>query len=237
MSDDAFPGESAATALARTDVWFLLRDLTGGAADPTETGCVALTELITAAALDPACKSDLETACHERGAVSRQDRNADLATWADAATGFDLHECAYVRRDRGHILGDIAGFYRAFGVASEAAGNRRPDQLAAELEFLGLLSALQARARIDGDREAADLVRAGAAAFWTDHLACWIALPAARADYLPCPRWIKAGTRAIATVAAALAQVEGWPAPASDDQGEVDATGQVDEGSEFACAV
>lgn len=212
--------------LARADVWWLLRDLVGvdrnlqGEVNPQD-----LSDLVVAAGLDPQCSQVLGAALHERDAVSPAERAMDLTTWADAATGLDLHEAAYVRRDRGVILGDLAAFYRAFGVDPTTQHDRRPDLLATELEFAGLLSALRARAvGEEPDAEAADVTQAAAAAFWGDHLAAWVVLPAARADFLPAPAWLKRATDAVGQVAAGLAAAEGWPQPTLEDEGTAQET-------------
>ncbi|MCO5165838.1 MAG: molecular chaperone TorD family protein [Planctomycetes bacterium] len=110
-----------------------------------------------------------------------------LAAWAvaDAAPGAlemeyqrlfscgvacPIHEAGFVRRDKGHILGDIAGFYRAFGVQLREDAAERPDHLVAELEFLALLLVMLARA----EGEQAAVTRAAARAFGEDHLGEWL---------------------------------------------------------------
>lgn len=81
-----------------------------------------------------------------------------------------IHEAGFVRRDKGHILGDVAGFYRAFGVQLREGSAERPDHLVAELEFLALLLVMLARA----EGEPAEVTRAAARAFGEDHLGEWL---------------------------------------------------------------
>ncbi len=68
-------------------------------------------------------------------------------------------------------LADVAGFYRAFGF--EARGER-PDHLSAELEFLALVSLLEARALLVGNAEQAQVCAEARTAFIRDHLRGWI---------------------------------------------------------------
>jgi DMSO reductase family type II enzyme chaperone len=107
--------------------------------------------------------------------TSRAELAADYrrAFTFSASPDCPLNESAYSAR---HVyqevgeLADIAGFYRAFGL--EIAGER-PDELAAELEFCGLLALKEALAREDGDREHATVARKGSQLFMRDHLGRW----------------------------------------------------------------
>ena len=110
--------------------------------------------------------------------------------------------------------------------------DRRPDQLASELEFLGLLLVLAVRAEQDGLAEAMAVTQAAAADFWNDHLGAWCALPAARAHILPAPVWLRATLDATALACAGLAAALGWTAPAHDDAGEGDS-----DNGEVTCAI
>jgi TorA maturation chaperone TorD len=80
---------------------------------------------------------------------------------------------------RAQQLADVAGFYRAFGLAPSRGSPERPDHLALELEFTAFLllkKRLAARAA-DGDNGSADRVQVCAdaeAAFFRDHLAWWV---------------------------------------------------------------
>lgn len=78
---------------------------------------------------------------------------------------------------RSQRLADVAGFYRAFGVAPGRDVPERPDHLATELEFLGLLVAKERYARMqDGDawQERARLCRDAQRVFVEEHLAWWL---------------------------------------------------------------
>lgn len=215
------------TLLARADLLLTLRDLCSMPADGgqalarVEALAEGADELLHAAELATTHAALLAEACILARDAGPAQRAIDIATWDGAATGLDLHEAAYVRRDRGAILGDIAGFYQAFGV-QPGSNDQRVDRLGTELEFMGLLYLLQVRAMGDDAAEQLGIVVAAQAAFWKDHLADWCTLPAARAELLPAPAWLTRALLATATCLADLAAAQGWPAPASDDRGEAE---------------
>jgi len=74
-------------------------------------------------------------------------------------------------------MADVAGFYRAFGLAWES-GQERPDHLSLECEFMYFLALKEAYALAQGRREDAALCRHAQRAFLRDHLGHW--LPAFR---------------------------------------------------------
>jgi DMSO reductase family type II enzyme chaperone len=70
-------------------------------------------------------------------------------------------------------LADIAGFYRAFGV-EVTPGSERPDHIAAELEFMHLLTVKEFVADQEGESdENAKICRDAQRAFLKDHLGRW----------------------------------------------------------------
>ena len=71
---------------------------------------------------------------------------------------------------KANILADIMGFYRAFGV--EPAGDRA-DHIAAELEFMHLLTLKEHYAAGEGDQEHAALCREAGQKFFREHLSLW----------------------------------------------------------------
>jgi len=85
-----------------------------------------------------------------------------------------INEAGYIRRDKGAILGDIQGFYRAFGIAVILDSEERGDHLICELEFLGLLLVMYGNARRNGADEHAETSREAARAFAADHLGEWV---------------------------------------------------------------
>ncbi len=66
-------------------------------------------------------------------------------------------------------LGDIQGFYRAFGLSPHALAHERPDQLGFELEFMAFLAAKESVFPGEG----ADICRDASAKFLRDHLGHW----------------------------------------------------------------
>lgn len=74
-------------------------------------------------------------------------------------------------------LADVAGFYRAFGMA---VSHELPDHVVAELEFASVVSLSEAQARENGDVEAAKVCADAARAFLRDHLGTWLDSWAAR---------------------------------------------------------
>lgn len=74
-------------------------------------------------------------------------------------------------------LADIAGFYRAFGMA---VSRERPDHVVAELEFASVVSLAEAQASETGDAEAAEVCAEAARSFLRDHLGSWLDSWAAR---------------------------------------------------------
>jgi DMSO reductase family type II enzyme chaperone len=66
-------------------------------------------------------------------------------------------------------LGDIQGFYRAFGVSPHALAHERPDQLGFELEFMAFLAAKE---EVVGG-EGAEICREASTKFLRDHVGRW----------------------------------------------------------------
>jgi TorA maturation chaperone TorD len=79
---------------------------------------------------------------------------------------------------RSQQMADVAGFYRAFGLAP-AGLRERPDHLSLELEFAALLLLKKRLARTDTARpneaaDEADVCHAARASFFRDHLSWWV---------------------------------------------------------------
>jgi TorA maturation chaperone TorD len=91
-----------------------------------------------------------------------------------------INETAYVRRDKGAIIGDVCGFYRAFGFEPDQASGEKADHLLCELEFVAVLLLMLARAEHDGDGERAEVVHGAVRSFLSDHLGEWVHLLEAR---------------------------------------------------------
>jgi TorA maturation chaperone TorD len=98
------------------------------------------------------------------------------------AHGCPPYETEYGRRHvfgQSQELGDIRGFYEAFGVRPRRGGER-PDHLACELEFMSLLALKEAISIAGGDEERLTVCREAATRFLGDHLGRWLPALAAR---------------------------------------------------------
>lgn len=128
-------------------------------------------------------------------------------------------------------LADIVGFYRAFGVQTGGQIRERPDHVAAELEFLYLLSLKQARAIQADEVENAIICADAHARFLVEHPGRWLDLfakivkgPAPDSPY----SWIAGTTSKLIQADARALGVELAPLVG----GEVKPT---PEGAEFSC--
>lgn len=84
------------------------------------------------------------------------------------------NETAFIRRDKGAILADLAGFHRAFGFDHDERVGEKQDHIVSELQFAAVLLVMLARAS-DGDRgEQAEITRGALRSFAEDHLGAWI---------------------------------------------------------------
>lgn len=84
-----------------------------------------------------------------------------------------INETAYVRRDKGAILADIAGFYHAFGFEGGELGEKL-DHMAVELEFASILLIMQAQAMRDDHAEHAHVAASALESFTRDHIGEWV---------------------------------------------------------------
>lgn len=75
-----------------------------------------------------------------------------------------------------HKLGDIAGYYRAFGLEVSDRAKERLDHIAVELEFMGFLSLKEAYAFTYDGEEKASICREGQRKFLEEHLGRWVFL-------------------------------------------------------------
>lgn len=89
----------------------------------------------------------------------------------DGSIACPVNEASYVRRDKGAILGDVCGFYRAFGFNVNEQSGERADHLLAELEFAALLLVMSAEASDAEQKEIADRALAD---FTRQHLSDWL---------------------------------------------------------------
>lgn len=95
-------------------------------------------------------------------------------------------------------LADIAGFYRAFNLATQ---RNRPDHVVAQLEFLAITLLAEAESTEEGDSERAAVAAKTTRMFLRDHIGVWIDAWAGRVaaidDLAP---WAPLATTAVALV-------------------------------------
>jgi TorA maturation chaperone TorD len=87
-----------------------------------------------------------------------------------------LYESGFIRRDKGVILADIAGFYQAFGFTLADNAGEKVDHLVCELEFVALLLVMLAKAQDQGMIEAARITHEALGTFNVDHLGEWVSV-------------------------------------------------------------
>lgn len=128
-----------------------------------------------------------------------------------------LNETAYIRRDKGAVLGDVCAFYHAFGWQGDAASGEKPDHLVCELEFAAMLLVMAACAGQRNDEQNRDVALDALGKFASAHLGDWLA---AACDWLrqrATEPYYLALADAIAQLWSALSHRHGWPGP--DDVG------------------
>lgn len=105
-------------------------------------------------------------------------RKANKDEWAgcyrllfDSSMACPINEAGYIRRDKGAIIGDICGFYNAFGWTAAASNGERPDHLLVELEFAAMLLVMSACAETS---EQSDITETALADFTRHHMSDWL---------------------------------------------------------------
>ncbi|MCC7337378.1 MAG: molecular chaperone TorD family protein [Pirellulaceae bacterium] len=110
--------------------------------------------------------------------VQRCAKSIELEAWSDeysrlfdGATACPLNQASYIRRDKGTILGDLSGFYHAFGWQRSLSLGERPDHLLCQLEFVGMLLASASRAP---NSEAYEVVMQALSKYAREHMHDWL---------------------------------------------------------------
>nr|WP_018861556.1 MULTISPECIES: molecular chaperone TorD family protein [unclassified Thioalkalivibrio] len=92
-------------------------------------------------------------------------------------TACSLHSATYAGSTQlagpGPLLADISGFYQAFGLDTSDEDAERPDHLAVQLGFYGILLVKEAYAISEGWDEHAEVTHEAVVRFLTDHLGGW----------------------------------------------------------------
>lgn len=178
-------------------------------------------ELLDRAGLgDPALPAALQALGAQAQAVAPEEWAAEHARLFECGAACPPNETAFVRRDKGAVLGDVAGFYRAFGVEQAAQAGEKLDHVVAELEFTGLLLVMLGHAAGEGQEEQAEVTLEALRAFASDHLGEWLpAFCLALSGSTPLPLYQAAAEAAARTWAALTAAwglsaaVKGRPLP------------------------
>jgi TorA maturation chaperone TorD len=137
-----------------------------------------------------------------------------------------VNETAYIRRDKGAILADLCGFYRAFGFtpASGAdAPGEKPDHMCCELEFAAILMIKLASAPASDHDDAAEVTQEALRRFAADHLSEWMASFCAQLAKTTSLPFYERTAELLQAVWQVLIATHDWPAiaPAADaDSGE-----------------
>lgn len=215
---------------AQADVLLLLAKLWSPPALDDEDWSMLQREsdrLLDAAGLgDEALKSLLKKTLEAAAATGPRD-------WADEYTGLfegsmpcPTGETAYIRRDKGAILADIVGFYRAFGFDLRAEAGEKADHLVGELEFLAMLLTMAAAARTHGSADDAQITEEAAETFAADHPGQWIDMAGARLTSLTSLTVYQRLGELTQTVWRALVARRGWriAPPAAETPDPDDAT-------------
>jgi TorA maturation chaperone TorD len=101
----------------------------------------------------PSLAAALDEAIHGAANLSPDSWSDEYWRLFDSSTACPINQASYIRRDKGAILGDVAGFYAAFGWRHDTARGQRPDHLLCQLEFVAVLLAMAARADQPAHRE------------------------------------------------------------------------------------
>jgi len=197
------PARELDRALARADAYRILASAFRDPDDPAGEDQLDLDALRSAAQeigtpVDPDTWRAVD-AIGQRGPRTSEHRAVFGHVVAD---GCPPYETEFGRRHvfgQSQELGDIRGFYEAFGVRPRRGGER-PDHAACELEFLSLLALKEAIALAREEDERQALCRDAATRFIRDHPGRWLAALAGRISQ----RAPGGGYAAIASIAAAL---------------------------------
>ncbi|MCL4236595.1 MAG: molecular chaperone TorD family protein [Deltaproteobacteria bacterium] len=138
------------------------------------------------------------------------------------------YESAFVRRDKGAILGDIAGFYEAFGVRADQPGERRADHRVCELEFLAALLVMAVRAKAEGEPERTTVTQTAIDSFVWEHLGDWLPTFCERLSATVPGGVLEAAATALGLLWDSLVLAHNWPAGDS-------AAFVADDGTPYEC--
>jgi putative dimethyl sulfoxide reductase chaperone len=169
--------------LARADLLLLISDLFSPPSEGDEhrplLPSIQQTHELVSTALpdDPQILDLMLIVLKTAGVHSRQAWSDEYHRLFEGPLLCPINETAYVRRDKGAILGDICGFYKAFGFAAASdagAPGEKPDHLRSELEFMAVLLLMFGRCAEDAGSDAHAVTRAALSDFAAEHLGEWL---------------------------------------------------------------
>ena len=207
--------------LAHADVLLLIADLLGHpAADLTWPQAATL--LDAAGWSDPghACVIAWRRLVDALRDTPAEDRCVEHHRLFEGATACPPNQTAYVRRDKGAILGDLCGFYRAFSLTSQSGDGEKPDHVVTQLQFLALLLVMGADAGPQRSDEQRQIAIDAAQAFADEHLSPWLSDFGAHLDRTTALPLYRAMAEVIAQTWSTLADAHGWTLPAPDGDGQ-----------------
>lgn len=162
---------------------------------------------------DDALLAALTELLRAAGDIPPEEWSAEHHRLFEGAQPCPLNETAYVRRDKGAILGDVCAFYRAFGWHPAGDTGEKPDHLLCELEFVAMLLVMLAAAEQDGRHEEGDVTRVALNDFADAHLGDWLPSAAARLRECAATQLHERIAAALAALWSALTAVHGWSGP------------------------
>lgn len=205
-------------ALARAAIYRLLGRAFGY---PTPPALAELARLATRAAGAPGCVPALREPL-ARFAAAARDADADAVAGEhvflfDRQVRCPPYESAYGEAPqmagKSAALADIAGFYRAFGLAPAETQPDLEDHVGAELEFMSVLALKEAYALADGHVDGLGVTRDAEARFLAEHLGRWAETFAREVqDASPLPYYTAAAELLAAWIAAETAHLAVTPA-------------------------
>ena len=162
--------------------------------------------------------------------LDRQEWSDEYWRLFDTSQACSLNQASYIRRDKGTILGDLCGFYNAFGWQGSLTSGERPDHLLCQLEFTSMLLAMAAQAKDDEHRM---VVTDALSQFTRLHMQDW--LPSVchqlvEATWLP---YFGAVSQWLMLFWTRLTETNAWPVDANP---ATPLTPQIDPESPYECA-
>ena len=226
-------------ALALADALLLAAEMLGRPSD--WAGSRLEIDSRSIAELERAC--GLASSARHAGALS-----AAFAAWsavheAEAQTNHDRlfdgrlscppNETTYIRRDKGVILADIAGFYHAFGFELSESFGEKHDHIRAELQFAAMLLVMSGRERAAGDEDRREIAASALRSFLDDHLLCWCESFAERLETSAELEFHARVATLVKALSEALRAVSGLPESAGRQERNL----ALDQGTPYECGL